>query len=138
MRFINTCLAVGLAAFSARVVSAVPYQEAQQALTDKCIKHTDDVHHLWDNEVCILAAVGEDVRSRPIATFLYENFGGAHAPTAIDLKRPSDEVVARLAYGVVGDDITEQSWVDAFYGCVFEQSAPCGLSDKSRGTQCLV
>lgn len=109
-------LSMGLAALSARVASAVPYEEAQQALTDKCVNHTTDVHHLWDNEVCILAAVGEDVRTRPIANFRYDNFGGAHAPAAIDLKRPSDEVMARLAYGVVGDDVAEQSWVDAFYG----------------------
>lgn len=116
LSFKNVMLSLGLVASSAMVASAVPYEDAQQALVDECVNQTSDPTRVWENEVCVLAAVGQNVRTRPIAFFLYENFGGEDAPADVDVERASDQVLGQLAYGEIGADITMQSWVDAFYG----------------------
>lgn len=70
----NAILSLGLVASSVMLASAAPYEEAQQALVDECVSQTSDPTRVWEHEVCILAAVGQNVRTRPIAFFLYEKF----------------------------------------------------------------
>lgn len=112
---LSTLFTIGLAASSALLASAVPYEQAHQALVDQCVSQTSDPTRVWESDVCIIAAVGQDVRTRPIASFLYENFGGESAPADGEVQRASDQILGQLAYGETGADITRQSWIDAYY-----------------------
>lgn len=92
------------------------------ALAQACVDNhptRDDVFHVWEDLRCVLAAVGTNVRTKPIDSFLAFNFGDHidNSPASAGIDLPPSDVIARLAYGGSGP-ITAQSWVDAYYGCV--------------------
>lgn len=112
----NTILSLGLAAGSTMVAFAVPYEESYLDLVDECANQARDPLRVWEHDICVIAAVGHNTPLQPVKFFLHDVFGEEDAPDAVEVERVSEEVLARLAYGQVGADITSQSWVDAFYG----------------------
>lgn len=104
------------------------------ALAKACVKsHStpEEVSNVFQDIECVLAAIGTSTEDtgRPIDIFLtrwFEKAGpGNGTPQSGNLPPASDEVLAHLAYDQVGADVTEQSWVDAYYGLVL-----CGVEGK--------
>lgn len=113
----STVLSLALAG-SALMANAASVERVQKILRESCEDHTPRAVEAWSNEDCILAAVAEEDEDAPVAEFL-DDVWGHDAPDAVDINRPSEQVLARLSWGNVGGNINADSYTDALYAYVF-------------------